>query len=65
MIMHVHFSYGNIKKNKKEDVAMNKKLGKLVANTAKTVTAANVNTACIYIFNQPEMPKNAKKLRKF
>lgn len=50
---------------KKEDIALNKLLGKVVAEAAKKVTTANVNSACIYLLHQPKLPKEAKKLRKF
>lgn len=39
--------------------------GKVLAALAIFVTAANVNSACIFITHQPELPQNAKKLRKF
>ena len=34
---------------------------------AKSVKAAeqNANSACVWVFNQPEPPKELKKLRKF
>lgn len=44
---------------------MKKKLLKFVANVAFVMTLCNVNLACFYWVNQPEIPVNAKKLRKF
>lgn len=40
-------------------------LGKVFAALALFVTVTNVNSACMYISHQPELPQNAKKLRKF
>ncbi|NCB92506.1 MAG: cyclic lactone autoinducer peptide [Clostridia bacterium] len=36
-----------------------------MAALALMVTATNVSTCCWYVFGQDELPKNAKKLRKF
>ncbi len=41
------------------------KFSGVVAAMALMVTAMNVNSACIYLFNQPEIPEGAKSLRKF
>lgn len=40
-------------------------LGTFVAFFAFMVTTINVNTACFWIMHQDEVPKSAKKLRKF
>ncbi len=40
-------------------------LKKAIAAAAKTVTAANVNSACLFVAHQPKLPKGAEKLRKF
>ena len=36
----------------------------VIAALALMVTAANVNSACLLIMNQPEMPEGAEKLRR-
>lgn len=41
------------------------KLGSLVASLAFLVTFSNVNSACIGIIHQPELPEGAKELRRF
>lgn len=41
------------------------KLSRLVACMALVVTMANVNSACFFFSHQPELPKNARCLRKF
>ena len=41
------------------------KFGSLVACLALMVTVANVNSACYFLFHQPELPNGAKKFRKF
>lgn len=38
--------------------------GKVLANTAKKVTAANANSTCYFAAYQPKMPKAAEKLCK-
>lgn len=40
-------------------------LGSLIALFALMVTTLTANSACMYIAHQPEMPAEAKKLRKF
>lgn len=42
-----------------------KKYGGMFAALALTITAVNVNSACFWIANQPELPDDAKSLRKF
>ena len=42
-----------------------KKYGGMFAALALTVTTVNVNSTWFWINNQPELPKNAKSLRKF
>lgn len=42
-----------------------KKYGGMFAALALTVTTVNVNSTCFWINNQPNLPKNAKSLRKF
>ena len=32
---------------------------------ALAVVTANINAACTFLVHQPELPENAKKLRKF
>lgn len=39
--------------------------GRMVASFALMITALNVNTTCMFIAHQDELPKSAKKLRKF
>ncbi len=39
--------------------------GGLVATFAIFVTTYNANVRCFFIMHQPELPKSAKKLRKF
>ena len=41
------------------------KLGSMTATFALIITALNVNTTCMFIAHQAELPKSAKKLRKF
>lgn len=40
-------------------------LGSVVSAFALVVTTFNVNTTCAWIMHQDELPKSAKKLRKF
>ncbi len=40
-------------------------LKKAIAVAAKNATAANVNSACLFVAHQPKLPKGAEKLRKF
>ena len=42
-----------------------KSVGSSVTIMAMMVTAINVNTTCAFVIHQPELPKTAKKLRKF
>lgn len=37
----------------------------LVAMIALAVTVMAVNSACIFLAHQPELPNNSRKLRKF
>ena len=55
---------GFVMKNQK---AITKAIGikKAIAAVAKMATAANVNSACMFVAYQPKLPKDAKKLRKF
>jgi cyclic lactone autoinducer peptide len=41
------------------------RLGKVFAALAMAVTISNVNSTCVFISHQPEMPAESKKLRKF
>nr|WP_312577105.1 cyclic lactone autoinducer peptide [Sedimentibacter sp.] len=41
------------------------KFSKLLASLALMVTASNINTTCLFIAHQPELPAEANKLRKF
>jgi len=38
--------------------------GKIIANVALFITATNVNSACLFIAHQPELPEKANQLRK-
>lgn len=42
-----------------------RKHGSVIAALALLVTTTNVNSACFWINNQPELPDNANNLRKF
>jgi cyclic lactone autoinducer peptide len=47
---------------------MNKLITKfsgLIATMALMVTVMNVNSACFLLYNQPEIPEDAKSLRRF
>lgn len=44
---------------------MKKKLLKILASTAFIMTLCNVNMACFYWVNQPNVPEKARKLRRF
>lgn len=41
------------------------KLSGIVASLALVITAFNVNSACVFLVHQPELPDEAKKLSKF
>lgn len=41
------------------------KFDKILAAMAMMFTIANINSACLFITNQPKMPEKAKELRKF
>lgn len=41
------------------------KYGNIVASIALLITTLTVNSTCIWASYQPELPENAKKLRKF
>lgn len=36
-----------------------------IASLALMLTVFNANSACIFLFHQPELPKEAQSLRKF
>ncbi len=36
-----------------------------LANIAMSAVKLNVNSTCLYIAHQPELPEKARKLRKF
>ncbi|MSU01478.1 cyclic lactone autoinducer peptide [Tissierella sp. DSM 105185] len=40
------------------------RFGGVLASLALMVTSMNVNTTCMYLAHQPELPKGAEKLRK-
>lgn len=40
------------------------KFSGIIASLALMVTSMNVNSTCIYLSHQPELPKGAEKLRK-
>ncbi|UYJ30944.1 MAG: cyclic lactone autoinducer peptide [Oscillospiraceae bacterium] len=42
-----------------------KKYGGMFAALALLVTVLNVNSTCLFITHQPELPADYKKLRKF
>ncbi|MBT9625034.1 cyclic lactone autoinducer peptide [Ruminococcus sp. AM43-6] len=42
-----------------------RRYGKLIAALALAITTANVNSCCIWINHQPELPDGANNLRKF
>ena len=57
----------NIQKITKEMICMKKvvlRFGGILASLALMVTSMNVNTTCMYLAHQPELPKGAEKLRK-
>jgi len=41
------------------------KLGMVLATLALMIVSLNVNSTCMFIAHQPELPEGAKKLRKF
>lgn len=41
------------------------KISGIVASLALMVTSMNVNTTCLFLVHQPELPRRAKGLRKF
>lgn len=41
------------------------KFGTILAGFALMITALNVNSACLFVAHQPELPTGAGKLRKF
>ena len=41
------------------------KLGKMTSILALAITVMNVNSVCMLFAHQPELPEEAKKLRKF
>ena len=41
------------------------RMGKVFAALALLVTVSNVNSTCMFITHQPELPADSKKLRKF
>lgn len=49
---------------KKTLIKFFRKYGSVFAALALTVTASNVNSTCLWINNQPELPDNAKLLLK-
>lgn len=50
---------------KEKFLNMGIKFDKILAAMAMMFTIANINSACLFITNQPKMPEEAKKLRKF
>uniref|UniRef100_UPI00405738CF cyclic lactone autoinducer peptide n=1 Tax=Agathobacter sp. TaxID=2021311 RepID=UPI00405738CF len=50
---------------KKIMTTANKYCLSFIAALALLVTYSGVNSACWYVMNQDELPKNSKKLRKF
>lgn len=41
------------------------RFGTILAGFALTITALNVNTACLFVAHQPKLPAGSDKLRKF
>ncbi|MCL2816298.1 MAG: cyclic lactone autoinducer peptide [Oscillospiraceae bacterium] len=41
------------------------KISGMIACLALMATVLNVNAVCQFFFHQPELPQNAKKLRRF
>lgn len=41
------------------------KFGTTLAGLALMITSLNVNTTCLFVAHQPELPKDSNKLRKF
>ena len=54
-----------MKLKKKIMTTGNRNFLSLVAALALLVTCWGVNSACWYVINQDELPKNSKKLRRF
>ncbi len=57
----------NIQKITKEMIRLKKvilRFSGVLASLALMVTSMNVNTTCMYLAYQPELPKGAEKLRK-
>ncbi len=40
------------------------KVSKILASVALIITTLNVNTTCVFVAHQPELPEGAEKLRK-
>ncbi len=40
------------------------KIGKILANLSMRVATANVNSCCMYVMYQPELPKELHNLKK-
>ena len=50
----------------KGDLEMKKnKVEKIVANLAYDTSKKSANSSCAFFFNQPKLPAEVKKLRKF
>lgn len=41
------------------------KLGTMAASLALLVASSNVNSTCVMVIHQPELPEGAKDLRRF
>ena len=41
------------------------RFGKTIGSLALLVTITNVNSTCLFIAHQPEIPKKANKLKKY
>jgi cyclic lactone autoinducer peptide len=62
------FNYGSIKLVEERRAILKNmvlKFGKTVANLALLVTMINVNSTCLFIAYQPEIPEKANKLKKY
>jgi len=50
---------------KRNLMKLSTRMGKVFAALALLVTVSNVNSKCLFITHQPELPADYKKLRKF
>ena len=50
---------------KRNLMKLSTRMGKVFVALALLVTVSNVNSTCMFITHQPELPADSKKLRKF